>query len=227
LKALPKAPPYLVDACQSVGQLPIDVERLQCTFLAATARKFLRGPRGVGFLYVSDAALEAGRYPLYIDLHGAHWTEPDRFELVRDASRFENWEFAYALVLGLGAAAEYARRVGVEAAGEHAVTLAMRARERLTAVDGVRVLDAGERLCAIVTVEIEGRDARDIVRELRQEAINTSALDRSSAVIDMEAKRAHSALRISPHYYNTMREVDIAVDAVASLAAQRSGRRSS
>lgn len=211
--------PYLVDACQSVGQLPLDVERLQCTYLAATARKFLRGPRGVGFLYVSDAALAAGQYPLYIDLHGAHWAEPDRFELVRDATRFENWEFAYALMLGMGTAAAYAQRVGVEAAGRHASQLARHAREQLSAIPGVRVLDAGEELCAIVTVEIDGHDAHDVVRELRDEAINTSALDRSSAVLDMDDKQVRSALRVSPHYYNTVREIDIVVGAIEAIAS--------
>jgi len=212
------AVPYLVDACQSIGQIPLDVERLHCTYLSATARKFLRGPRGVGFLYVSDAALDAGAYPLYIDLHGADWTEPDHFELAGDATRFENWEFAYALVLGLGTAAAYARRVGIEAAGSYAAELARYAREQLAAIDGVRVLDAGGELCAIVTVELEGRDAREIVRLLREEAINTSALDRSSAVLDMDDKNARSALRISPHYYNTRREVDIAAGAIAAIA---------
>lgn len=211
--------PYLVDACQSVGQLPLDVERIQCTYLAATARKFLRGPRGVGFLYVSDAALAAGQYPLYIDLHGAHWAEPDRFELVRDATRFENWEFAYALMLGMGTAAAYAQRVGVEAAGRHASQLARHAREQLSAIPGVRVLDAGEELCAIVTVEIDGHDASDVVRELRDEAINTSALDRSSAVLDMDDKQVRSALRVSPHYYNTVREIDIVVGAIEAIAS--------
>jgi len=100
--------PYIVDACQAVGQLPIDVGALRCDFLSATARKFLRGPRGAGFLYVSDRALERGAYPLLVDMRGAEWIEADEFRLSRDARRFENWEFAYALVLGQGAAARYA-----------------------------------------------------------------------------------------------------------------------
>jgi selenocysteine lyase/cysteine desulfurase len=95
--------PYLVDACQAVGQMPIDVTRLHCDFLAAAARKFLRGPRGLGFLYVSDRMLQRGAHPLLVDMHGATWTDADAFELTADARRFETWEFAYALVLGLGA----------------------------------------------------------------------------------------------------------------------------
>ncbi len=209
--------PFLVDACQAVGQIPIDVESLRCDFLSATARKFLRGPRGVGFLYVSDRTLEAGRYPLYLDMRGADWTAPDAYELAPDARRFENWEFAYALVLGLGAAARYALEVGVEAAGTRAAELAARVRAGLRDA-GVRVLDRGPRLCAIATAEVAGRDADDVVRELREWGINASASPRSSAVIDMDEKGAASAVRLSPHYFNTEREVDTTVAAVAELA---------
>src|SRR5688500_13972022 len=109
---------YLVDACQAAGQLPINVDRLRCDFLSATARKFLRGPRGIGFLYVSDRALARGDHPLYVDMRGAVWTAPDELSLVEDARRFEDWEFPYALVLGLGAAVEYAQSVGVPRAGQ-------------------------------------------------------------------------------------------------------------
>src|SRR2546423_3009521 len=104
--------PYLVDACQSVGQMAIDVNALKCDFLAATGRKFLRGPRGLGFLYVSDRLLERGEFPLFLDMRGADWTDPDAFRLADGARRFENWEFAYALIVGLGAAVRYALAAG-------------------------------------------------------------------------------------------------------------------
>ncbi|HEX6133258.1 MAG TPA: aminotransferase class V-fold PLP-dependent enzyme [Longimicrobiales bacterium] len=206
--------PYIVDACQAVGQVDIDVGHLHCDFLAATARKFLRGPRGVGFLYVSDRMLEQRRAPLWLDMRGARWTEADEYALAPDARRFENWEFAYALVLGLGAAAEYALDAGVAAAGEYAAGLAAYAREALAAVPGLRVLDRGRELAAIVTVAFPTADAGDVVRALREQAINTSSTDRDSAVIDMEEKHVRTALRISPHYYNTRREIDILVGAL-------------
>ena len=149
--------PYLVDACQAVGQLPVDVAAIGCDYLAATARKFLRGPRGVGFLYVADRALAAGAYPLLVDMHGATWTDPDRFELTPDARRFESWEIAYALVLGLGAAARYALdTVGIETAHARSRALAGYARECLARIPGVRLLDRGADLCAIVTVDPAG-----------------------------------------------------------------------
>jgi selenocysteine lyase/cysteine desulfurase len=213
--------PYLVDACQAVGQIPIDVAKLRCDFLSATARKFLRGPRGIGFLYVSDRALKRGDSPLFIDMRGADWISADRFQPVEDARRFENWEFAYGLVLGLGEAARYALSVGVERGGRRARELALRLRDALRELRGVRVLDRGAELAAIVTAEITGLDAQELCRLLRQRGINTSASLRAYAVIDMDDKHAASALRFSPHYYNTEEEIDIAVSTLQSVTAEK------
>jgi selenocysteine lyase/cysteine desulfurase len=209
--------PYVVDACQAVGQMPIDVASLHCDFLAATARKFLRGPRGVGFLYVSDRALAAGLRPLHIDMRGADWVSADGYDLRPDARRFENWEYSYALVLGLGEAAWYAREVGAEVARDRAWGLAAELRSRLAAVEGVRVLDRGPELCAIVTVALAGRDASGVVAELREQGIATSAVDRTSAVLDLDEKGATSALRLSPHYYNTEAEIRTVVGALEGI----------
>jgi selenocysteine lyase/cysteine desulfurase len=206
--------PYLVDACQAVGQLPIDVKQLRCDFLSATARKFLRGPRGIGFLYVADHTLERGSAPLFIDMRGASWTTADAYELAPDARRFENWEFSYALVLGLGAAARYAIDAGVEQCSERALMLAAKLREKLSQF--TRVLDRSEKRAAIVTADF-GRDASEIVALLRKKNINASATFRAWAILDMTEKRVESALRLSPHYYNTEEEIDVAVDALKKL----------
>ncbi len=211
--------PFLVDACQAVGQIPVDMRRLRCDFLSATARKFLRGPRGIGFLYVSDRAIAARRSPLYIDMRGAEWIDDDAFQLTSDARRFENWEFNYALLIGMGEAAKYANSVGIETAGGYAASLAAHARAGLCAIPGVRVLDRGPALCAIVTAEFERAPAGEIVAALRDQAINTSATARAWAVIDMKDKQAKTAVRISPHYYNTRREIDIAVSALEEFGA--------
>lgn len=205
--------PYLVDACQSVGQIPIDVETLRCDFLAASARKFLRGPRGIGFLFVSNGALKRGLHPLLIDMHGANWTDPDEFRLVEDARRFENWEFPYALLLGMGEAARYALAVGPDGFSR-ARRLAGRLRERLGALPGVRVLDRGRERCAIVTIAMEEHDAGEMEMTLRARGINTSSAHRTSGVIDMDEKHVTSSLRLSPHYYNTEDELETVVAAL-------------
>ena len=211
--------PYLVDACQAVGQLPVDVGTLQCDYLSGTARKFLRGPRGLGFLYVSDRVLDAGAYPTLIDMHGADWTDADAFTLHPGARRFETWEFAFALVLGLGAAAEYALQAGVATTGRRARGLAEYARSQLARIPGIRVLDRGPELCAIVTIAVDGRDTRDLKLALRSRGINTSSPHREDAVIDMDEKGTASALRISPHYYNTGEEIDTAVEAIRDIVS--------
>ena len=208
--------PYLVDACQSVGQLPVDVGAVRCDFLAGTGRKFLRGPRGIGFLYVSDRMLESGAFPLFLDMRGADWTDPDAFRLADGARRFENWEFPYALVLGLAEAARYALAVG-PAGPERARRLAAALRERLNGVPGVRVLDRGRERCAIVTLDVRDRDATQLELELRARGVNTSSQTRKSGVLDMDDKRASSILRMSPHYYNTEDELDAAVATLAEL----------
>ncbi len=207
---------YLIDGCQAAGQIPVDLQRLHCDFLAGTARKFLRGPRGVGFLYVADRMLQAGRYPLYIDMHGATWTEADAFALTPDARRFESWETAGCLVLGMGAAARYALEVGVERARDRSRALAIYAREQLAQLPGVRVLDRGPELCAIVTIAMANRHAPDVKLALRARGINTSSPEREDAVIDMDEKRTATALRISPHYYNTGEEIDRMVEELKS-----------
>ena len=209
--------PYILDACQAVGQMPVDVGRLHCDYLAAATRKFMRGPRGVGFLYVSDRALEAGAYPLTVDMHGADWTDPETFALKPDARRFEQWEISHALVLGAGAAAGYALEVGIGKARERSWGLAASVRERLAEMDGIRVLDRGRSLCAIATAELGGRNAEQVKLALRARGINTSSPLREDAVIDMDEKRAASAIRISPHYYNTADEIDRAHAALAEV----------
>jgi selenocysteine lyase/cysteine desulfurase len=209
--------PYILDACQAVGQMPVDVGRLHCDYLAAATRKFMRGPRGVGFLYVSDRALEAGAYPLTVDMHGADWTDPETFALKPDARRFEQWEISHALVLGAGAAAGYALEVGIGKARERSWGLAASVRERLAEMDGIRVLDRGRSLCAIATAELGGRNAAQVKLALRARGINTSSPLREDAVIDMDEKRAASAIRISPHYYNTADEIDRALAALAEV----------
>ncbi len=209
--------PYLIDACQAAGQIPIDVAALRCDFLSATARKFLRGPRGIGFLYVADRVLDSGAHPLYLDMRGARWTDENTFQLAESAHRFENWEFSYALVLGLAEAVLYALEVGVEEGGRRARELAAYARRRLEEIEGLRVLDRGPELCAIVTVEVAGVAAETAVARLREWGINTSATLREYAVLDMADKHADSAVRLSPHYYNTAAEIDSAVAALQSL----------
>ncbi|MEL7542292.1 MAG: aminotransferase class V-fold PLP-dependent enzyme [Pseudomonadota bacterium] len=199
--------PFLLDACQAVGQIPIDVEAIGCDFLSATARKFLRGPRGMGFLYVRRdwiARLE----PVTIDHFAAPWVERDGYELRTDARRFETWENAYALRAGLGCAARYALDLGLDAIRARAWGLADRLRANLANTPGVRVRDAGSVNCAIVSFEAEGREPAPIVRSLRERGIAIGTSSASSTRIDAERRSLPTLLRTAPHVYNTASEID-------------------
>ncbi|MCX4546922.1 aminotransferase class V-fold PLP-dependent enzyme [Streptomyces sp. NBC_01565] len=211
---------YLVDACQSVGQFVIDVEEIGCDLLTATCRKFLRGPRGSGFLYVSDRVLRAGYEPLFIDMHGARWTAPGRYEPAGTAARFEEWEFPYATVLGSAAATRYARKVGIAAIEQRTPALAARLRDRLTPIPGVRVLDRGPSLAALVTFDVAGWQPQPFKAAMDAHGINSALSFREFAQFDFGDKDVDWCLRLSPHYYNTEEEVDHVADAVADLAGQ-------
>ena len=208
--------PYLLDACQSVGQLVVDVEEIGCDFLAATGRKFLRGPRGTGFLYASREMLDRVEPPL-VDMHGAEWIEPDRYELRPNARRYETWEFNHAAVLGLGAAVDEALGWGLADIEEQVTSLGASLREKLDDA-GFETYDIGRRLCAIVTTHVPGVDSNQVMERLFDMGVNVSVTGPSSTRIDAERRQLPELIRLSPHYYNTEDELDVAVAALAGLS---------
>ncbi len=207
---------YLVDACQSAGQFPVDVTKIQCDFLTGTFRKFMRGPRGAGFLFVSDKILKTSLEPLFIDMRGADWKEKDVYTLRSDARRFEEWELPYALVVGSKAAVDYSLAVGLEEIEKRNTHLGQIVRKELLDL-GLTLLDKGKHLSSIITANIPGKESTEVLQFLRNKNINTSITQRSSAVIDFDAKGVTWALRISPHYYNTEDEIGLLVEALKEL----------
>jgi selenocysteine lyase/cysteine desulfurase len=213
--------PFLLDACQSVGQMPVDVEAIGCDMLAATGRKFLRAPRGTGFLYVRRSLLDrtdlAPLEPAFLDLLGAEWVAPDRFELRADARRFESWESSLAAQAGLRAAVAYARSWGLDAIATQVSAVADRLRARLADVPGVTVHDRGRRRCGIVTFTRDGVDAEAARRALAAQAVNVSVSSPSSTLLDALARDLPPLVRASVHYTTTDDEIDRLVGAVARL----------
>lgn len=207
---------YLLDACQSVGQMPIDVAAIGCDMLSTTGRKYLRGPRGTGLLYVRRAVLDRLEPP-FLDLQAATWVAVDRYEMRPDARRFENWERNVAGQLGLGAAVDYALGWGLGDIAGRVEALGAELRRRLADIPGVRVRDRGRRPCGIVTFTVEGKPAREIVGALRQRRINCHA-SQGSTPLDPRADRLPDLVRASVHYYNTEEEVARFAAAIAALA---------
>lgn len=208
--------PFLLDACQSAGQLSLDVTRLRCDALSGTGRKYLRGPRGTGFLYVHPR-LRARLEPAMLDLHSAVWIAPDRYEVAASARRFEVWERDVAATLGLGAAVDYALAIGLPAIEERVSGLAARLRATLAEITGVRVHDQGKRQCGIVTFTVAGLPAGQVAALLAQAKINTSVTSRTSAQYDFTARNLPEAVRASVHYYNTDEEIRVLAEEVDRL----------
>ena len=209
--------PYLLDACQSVGQLPVDVEEIGCDLLSATGRKYLRGPRGTGFLYVRSSLLDRLEPPL-LDMRAADWIEPDRYELRPDAIRFEEWEQAYAAKAGLATAIDYALGWGLDSIWQRVAALGESLRARLGDINGVTVRDLGEVRCGIVTFTVDGVEANDLKKRLSREHINVTASPRSSTLLDSRARGLPDLVRASVHYYNTEEELDRLVETVSKAA---------
>ncbi|KAL3143663.1 hypothetical protein ABBQ38_002458 [Trebouxia sp. C0009 RCD-2024] len=198
--------PYLLDATQSVGQMPVDVQALGCDYLTSTGRKFVRGPRGTGILYASRAAM-ARREPAMVDVHGAVWTGRNEYELVPSAKRYELFEMSYAAKLGLGIALEYTRDIGIDAIWDRVQFLAGMLRDKLREVPGVTVQDKGRLLCGIVSFTMDGKAPEAVKDALAQKGINISISPANSTLLDFSRRGLDKVLRASVHYYNTEEEV--------------------
>lgn len=208
--------PYLLDACQSVGQFPVDVESIGCDFLSATGRKFLRAPRGVGFLYVRESALGL-LDPWVAEMQSASRGDGDALVWMPGSQRFETFERNNAAQLGLGVAIEAALGIGIESIGGRTEYLGRYLRDGLSGLPGVACHDLGVRRCAIVTATVAGRDSAGVVDALAARNITVTATDEHSNQFDERTRGLGSMVRFSPHYFNTEEELDAAVAAVREL----------
>jgi selenocysteine lyase/cysteine desulfurase len=217
---------FLLDACQGVGQLPIDVQKIGCHILSATSRKYLRGPRGVGFLYVERTLCEQLE-PAFLDLHAATLQTPEHFEIRPGARRFENWECNVAAKLGLGAAVDYALAIGIAPMWARIRALAHELRSRLARIHGVTLCDTGAIKSGIVTFALDGCAPTAVERALAMQTrrINVSRSTRRSTMLDMQARGLQEVVRVSVHAYNTEDEIDALVNAVKSFAREMADAR--
>jgi selenocysteine lyase/cysteine desulfurase len=207
---------YILDACQAAGQLPLDVAELGCDVLSTTGRKFLRGPRGTGFLYVRRELAERLEPPV-VDVRSAIWTAPDSYQLAPGMRRFETWEMSYASLLGLGAAAQVALDVGVDRTWAHVHALAADLRTRLESELGAVVRDKGAVRGAIVTFTLDGVDPHGLRERLEQRSIGVSVSEPADSLHDSAVRGLPQMVRASLHHFTTSEEITAFVQAVGEL----------
>jgi cysteine desulfurase/selenocysteine lyase len=207
---------YLVDACQTVGQIPIDVREIGCDMLAATGRKFLRAPRGTGFLYVRKEIQDQLKLFL-MDGYSIEWVSKDDYAMKNNARRFQLYENNRALTLGLAKAVEYALQIGVGRIWQRVQYLADLMRRELQAIDGITVHDIGDEKCGIVTFSLDGMESSLVKNRLAEKKINVSVGLAKSTLFYMSKNHLSSVVRASVHYYNTEEEITIICDALGSL----------
>jgi cysteine desulfurase/selenocysteine lyase len=211
--------PYLLDACQSVGQMPVDVEAIGCDMLTVTGRKYLRGPRGTGFLYMRPSMHDLFE-PLTLDNHAATWTSKDTYEIKPDALRFENWENYIAGKIGLAASLDYALEWGVDETHQRLMELATSFRSQLSERQRVTVRDIGAETCGIVTFTVDGIEPIEIKKQMALNNINVTHSTRFSSRLDMDDRDLDSVVRASVHYYNTEDEVSTFMNVLDELISK-------
>ena len=197
---------FLLDACQSAGQIELDCTQLGCDFLAGTGRKYLRGPRGTGFLYVNEDRLKE-LDPVFVDLHSGQWQSQESFSWAAGAKRFETFERHVAGMIGLGVAVDYANNLGIAAIEERVKMLAGVLRQHLSAIDTIKVHERSEHCSGIVTFSSTAEDSATIKQRLHTQAVNVSVSQRSNARLDLDPEGIESVVRASVHYYNSETEI--------------------
>lgn len=212
--------PYLLDSCQGVGQIPLDVKEIGCDILCGTGRKYLRGPRGTGLLYMKREIIEKMEPPM-LDLHAATLLSASSYEIRPDARRFENWEQYFAGKTALGKAIDYANSWGLEAICDRVYGLASVLRGKLADMEGVTITDEGQEKCGIVTFMADQLISTEIKKSLGAQGINVSTSSRSGSFLSFQKRRLGLVVRASLHYYNTMEENDYFLTVLQKILEKR------
>ncbi len=208
---------YIVDACQSIGQLEVNARELHCDYLSGTFRKFMRGPRGAGLLFVSDKQLELNAEPLYPDSSGATWISEDSYQALSSARRFEYFEYNMGIKMAAIASLKYINQIEIQNIYTYNQELLKHSIEKIDALEGVQRLEHASDLCNIVTLHIPDSDPMKVKHHFLSKDINISMALKGSGVIDFNSKGVEWALRMSPHYYNTKDEIDVFVEALKEI----------
>lgn len=212
--------PYFIDAGQALGQLPCDVQALQCDVLKGAGRKFLRGPRGTALMYIRPQFLQR-LLPVQRDVLSAPW-DGKRFTLRDDARRFETSEVSLALLAGLANALEEYNRLGAIPVRQRIEQLSSGLRQRLKAIPGLTLRDLGaaNQQSGLIAFTLEGWDSVALKQTLAGRRINIGANGVAYTPLDMQARGLTNIARVAVSYLNTQEEIDVLLENLTELAAR-------
>lgn len=208
----------LINASQTLGLIPINVQELDCDFLTGCGRKWLRGPEGSGILYIRESLVESIE-PTIIGWGGTTWDfETNEYYYLSTARRVEAGCPIVPSILGLGAAIDYAQNIGIEEIVTKVEALTRYSFQQLSVIEGIAIYGPKniENRLAIIPFNVEGLHPDEITNYLEK---NNIIIESGTFMANMLLQHygINKMVRISPHYFNTKVEIDFIVTLIKFL----------
>jgi len=207
----------LIDGAQSAGHTPIDLKAMDCDFFAAAGHKGLLGPQGTGILYIKDPdAIE----PSYLGGGTTSKADACAFETKPAPEKFEAGTPNIPGVIGLGAAVEYLKKIGVKEIENHETALAREAAARLKEIDGVEIYGPKTRsgLVSFNIKEMEPHTVAMYLDTLKKICVRSGY---HCAMPGQKALGINGSTRASFALYNTKEEMEILTETVKEIIKNR------
>jgi len=204
---------YLIDACQSIGHLDINVKSIKCDVLVGSGRKYLRGPRGTGFIFIKKKIKERIN-PLILDSHNSSLENKIK---VTNKHIFENFEYSPALKIGLSESINQINKVGIARIEENIRKKTIYFREKLKKNPKIITYENNNNFSGISTLNFQEEDPKRIFNHLLKKKILTSVTQKKKLLRPFKKKKILSALRVSIHYYNTYKQIDYLIECFSKL----------
>ena len=212
--------PFLVDAAQTAGSIPIDVEDMNIDLLAAAGHKSLLGPQGTGLLYIAPHIdLEPLKYG---GTGGGPVGDDQPLEL---PDRFEAGTMNTPGIAGLGAGVRFITQTGLKKIREKELSLVGRLMDGLSAIDGITIYGPNEpeKRASLVSFNIEGLDPSSVSFSLDEDykIMTRSGLHCAPDAHSFLGTSPTGCVRLSPGYFNSLDEVDTVLTAIREIAIRR------
>jgi selenocysteine lyase/cysteine desulfurase len=210
---------FIIDACQSIGQIKIDVKKNFCSALVCSGRKYLRGPRGTGFIYLNKK-LNKKIHPSIIDLKN-YIVENKKLKITSYKRIFEVFEYSPALKLGLSNSINEINNYGMKKIEKKNKSLSEYFRRELSDYSNIKFYENLNKLSGINTLSIKNKSSQNIHSYLLKKKILTSISTYQTSTNYFKKKKIKYVLRISFHYYNQIKEIDFLVKCLIDLTKNK------